>query len=188
MPQKLGNLQGFCSTLIPYPLIPIFSGQPIPISRPPPINAGRKTFSAPAESALGFLHTEPNPRKGRVSHTIPKRGARLRRPRRAASERACSSVPRRGAPRGGTRARAAALRLFRPRHRMPSPRLHPLRARSPTCAASLSHTFSPTRAASPTHAPSPTQASSPSSAASTARKSAAHVFPHPSTSRRAAAR
>ena len=38
-----------------------------------------------------------------------------------------------------------------------------------------------------THAPSPTQASSPSSAASTARKSAAHEFPHPSTIRRAAA-
>ena len=36
-----------------------------------------------------------------------------------------------GAPKGGTRARASGLRLFRPRHRMPSPRLHPLCARLP---------------------------------------------------------
>ena len=125
---------------------------------------------------------------GRRTSERARRAKYPRRPRRVASERACSSVPHRGTPRGGTRARASGLRMFRPRHRMPRPRLHPLRARSPTCAASLSRTFSPTRAASPTHAHSPTQASSPSSAASTARKSAAHVFPHPSTSRRAAAR
>ena len=36
-----------------------------------------------------------------------------------------------GAPKGGTRARASGLRLFRPRQRMPSPRLHPLCARLP---------------------------------------------------------
>ncbi len=132
-------------------------------------------------------------RPRRVASERAQRAKYPRRPRRVASERACSSVPHRGTPRGGTRARPAALRLSRPHHWMPNPRLHPLRARSPTCAASLSRTFSPTRAASPTHAPSPThvpsptQASSPSSAASTARKSAAHVFPHPSTIRRAAA-
>ena len=120
-------------------------------------------------------------RPRRVASERAQRAKYPRRPRRVASERACSSVPHRGTPRGGTRARAAALRLSRPHHRMPNPRLHPLRARSPTCAASLA------RATSLLSAPSPTQASSPSSTASTARKSAAHVFPHPSTIRRAAA-
>ena len=51
---------------------------------------------------------------------------------RRTSERARRAKdPRRGTPRGGTRARASALHMFRPRHRMPRPRLHPLCARLP---------------------------------------------------------
>ncbi len=127
-------------------LIPIFSGQLIPISRPTPINAGRKIFSAPAESALDVLHTEPNSRKSRVPRTIPRRGARLLRPRRAASKRARRARDPRppagqhgargdaetrklflkvGAPRGRTRACASGLYMSRSRHRMPSPALFP---------------------------------------------------------------
>ena len=60
-------------------LIPIFSGQLIPISRPTPINAGRKVFSAPAESALDFLRAGPKPRKRLGFRAIPRQGARLRR-------------------------------------------------------------------------------------------------------------
>ena len=68
---------------------------------------------------------------GRRTSERARRAKYPRRPRRVASERVCSSVPRRGAPRGGKRARAAALRMFRPLHRMPSPRLHPQRKRPP---------------------------------------------------------
>ena len=140
-----------------------------------------KRFSLLTFVLIGGAGRRTSERARRVASERARRAKYPRRPRRVASERACSSVPHRGTPRGGTRARPAALRLSRPHHRMPNPRLHPLRARSPTCAASLA------RATSLLSAPSPTQASSPSSAASTARKSAAHVFPHPSTIRRAAA-
>ena len=141
-------------------LIPIFPRQLITISRPTPRDTRQKVFSAPAESTLDVLHTEPNSRERRVSRTNPRRGARLRRPRRVASEHArrtdvsigpAREVP---APPPARDVRTCLAHdftserpyMFRPRHRMPSP--HPL----PQCAQP------PFRMRPPFHAPSPLRA------------------------------
>ena len=138
---------------------------------------GKRLGRSPHRTQLAQKSRFPhNSETGRKAPPPPTRGvqtgpARALRP--VNTERA-EIVFKVDAPRGGTRAQAS--RVPPPPSDAEPPPSSPMRASSLARVASL------------THATSPLSAISPSSAASTAQKSAAHVFPHPSTIRRAAAR